>query len=98
MRGNSRQRRGVARVDLGVNLFEQIGMLSARGKVALDFFIPRELVMARYVGREFRQLFRRQRIHCPFNLCQTHNSRLANALRKSKCVGKLHSNVLPVTP
>jgi hypothetical protein len=47
-------------------------VLSPRRKIALDFFIPSELVMTRDLISEFRQLVRRQPINSFFDFSQAH--------------------------
>src|SRR5438094_4433899 len=41
-------------------------------KIALDFFIPSQLVIASDVGSQLRQVFRRQCIHGLFNFSEAH--------------------------
>jgi hypothetical protein len=45
------------------------------GKIALDFFIPSQLVMASDLGGQPRQVFRRQCIHGLFNFSEAHLAR-----------------------
>jgi len=51
-------------------------------KIALDFFIPSQLVIASDVGSQLRQVFRRQCIHGLFNFSEAH---LPHFNRKRNC-------------
>ena len=45
--GTSRHRPEVSRANLGVDLFQSGGVLSARRKVLFEFFVPNELILPR---------------------------------------------------
>ena len=79
----SRQRCEFALVDFGIDFFQHGCVLSVRRKIALDFLIPGELVMARDVISEFRQLVRRQPINSFFDFSQAHDE-IVNAKRSAR--------------
>src|SRR6266404_2304897 len=77
--GTSRHRPEVSRANLGVDLFQSAGVLSARRKVLFQFFVPNELILPRDERGELGQLFAAQLFYGFFYFRQAHAATVAAA-------------------
>src|SRR5207249_260202 len=77
--GTLRHRPEVSRANLGVDLFQSGGVLSARRKVLFQFFVPNELILPRDERGELGQLFAAQLFNSLFYFRQAHAHTVAAA-------------------
>src|SRR5882724_3811634 len=77
--GTSRHRPEVSLANLGVDLFQSGGVLSARRKVLFQFFVPNELILPRGERGELGQLFTAQLFYRCLYFRQAHAPTVAAA-------------------
>ena len=77
--GRSQKRREIAGVDLGIDFLERFVMLASRREIRFEFLVPGQIVTARDVRSQFRQLLGRQLIDGALDFCKAHNRTLAAA-------------------
>ena len=73
----SRKRREIPRVDFGIDLLKCFPVLASWREILFKLVVPSELIAARDVRSQLRQLFRRQLIDGLFDFGEAHNRILA---------------------